>query len=145
MTKKPISPPKTKYIFAIILAVFLVAAAIGVYYLATYESTNHAGSLSSEDLVTYNTVMTFRARSSGWVDQNAVVLLHSVQKRFEDDPQVVFYVYQLPKDKNPADYLTLRTDQLPQEDQLVHIGTISCRITDAGITSAYDLQASFTQ
>lgn len=127
----------------LIVVVTLTALAFGTYYMATYETANHANRISTSDLLAYNTTITARAYTADWISQDMVLVLHSLHKYRKTDSQAVFYIYQLPEGADPDDYLSLRASQIREEDGLVHMGTLSCRLPADNILSAYDFQLSF--
>jgi hypothetical protein len=145
MAKKPNPKKKQLTILAIVLVVALLAVGIGIYFLVSYEYGNHAEDLSDETLLTYTATMTVKAHTSGWIGTSSVLTLHSIQKNLEEDDSLVFYVYQLPQGKHFTDYLGRLSSQMPQEEGFVHIGTLTCRLSTEDITSAYDINVSFTQ
>lgn len=129
--------------FVLIVAVVVLAVALGVYHLATYKTVNHAPRLKESKLLAYNTAMTARAFTAEWISGDMVLVLHSLQKDGKTDSQAEFYIYQLPEGADPEDYLCLHTGQLREEDGLVHMGTLACRLPEENILSAYDFRLSF--
>lgn len=129
--------------FVLMVAVVVLTVALAVYHFATYETVNRADRMGKSDLQAYNAAMTARAFTADWISQDMVLVLHSLHKDRETDSQAVFYIYQLPEGADPEDYLSLRTSQIREEDGLVHMGTLSCRLPEDNILSAYDFRLSF--
>ena len=126
-----------------LLIVVVLAVVLGVYHFATYKTVNHAPRLEKSELQKYNTTMTARAFTADWIHQDMVLVLHSLYKDGKTDSQVEFYIYQLPESADPEDYLSLHAGQIREEDGLVHTGTLTCRLPEDNILSAYDFHLSF--
>lgn len=134
---------KQKRILILFIAITVLAVALGVYHLATYKTVNRAPRLEESQLQAYNSAMTARAFTSDWISRDMVLVLHSLQKDGKTDSQAEFYIYQLPEGADPNAYLGLHTGQLREEDGLVHMGTLTCRLPDDNVLSAYDFHLSF--
>ena len=134
---------KQKRILILFIAVTVLAVVLGVSYFAAYETLNHANLMDRRSLLAYNSTLTARAHTASWIGQDMVLVLHSLNKDLETDAQAVFYIYQLPEGADSEDYLSLRTSQIPADDGLVHMGSLSCRLPADEILSAYDIQVSF--
>lgn len=134
---------KQKRLFILFIAITVLAVALGVYHFATYKTVNHAPRLEQSELQKYNTTMTARAFTSDWIRQDMVLVLHSLYKDGKTDSQVEFYIYQLPEGADPEDYLSLHAGQIREEDGLVHMGILTCRLPEDSVLSAYDFHLSF--
>lgn len=134
---------KQKRLFILFIAITVLAVALGVYHFATYKTVNHAPRLEKSELQKYNTAMTARAFTSGQISKDMVLVLHSLQKDSQTDSQAEFYIYQLPEGADPEDYLSLHAGQIREEDGLVHMGILTCRIPADQPLSAYDFHLSF--
>ena len=134
---------KQKRLFSRFIAITVLAVALGVYHFATYKTVNHAPRLEKSELQKYNTAMTARAFTSGQISKDMVLVLHSLQKDSQTDSQAEFYIYQLPEGADPEDYLSLHAGQIREEDGLVHMGILTCRLPEDNILSAYDFHLSF--
>ena len=134
---------KQKRLFILFIAITVLAVALGVYHFATYKTVNHAPRLEKSELQKYNTAMPARAITSGQISKDLVLVLHSLQKDSQTDSQAEFYIYQLPEGADPEDYLSLHAGQIREEDGLVHMGILTCRLPEDNILSAYDFHLSF--
>ena len=134
---------KQKRLFILFIAITVLAVALGVYHFATYKTVNHAPRLEKSELQKYNTAMTARAFTSGQISKDMVLVLHSLQKDSQTDSQAEFYIYQLPEGADPEDYLSLHAGHIREEDGLVHMGILTCRLPEDNILSAYDFHLSF--
>lgn len=134
---------KQKRLFILFIAITVLAVALGVYHFATYKTVNHAPRLEKSELQKYNTAMTARAHTSGWIDPDMVLVLHSLQKDGNADAQAEFSIYQLPEGVKADDFLSLHAGQIQEKDGLVYMGTLSCRIPADQPLSAYDFHLSF--
>lgn len=134
---------KQKRLFILFIAITVLSVALGVYHFATYKTVNHAPRLEKSELQKYNTTMTARAFTSGQISKDMVLVLHSLQKDSQTDSQAEFYIYQLPEGADPEDYLSLHAGQIREEDGLVHMGILTCRLPEDSVLSAYDFHLSF--
>ena len=134
---------KQNRLFILFIAITVLSVALGVYHFATYKTVNHAPRLEQSELQKYNTTMTARAFTSDWIRQDMVLVLHSLYKDGKTDSQVEFYIYQLPEGADPEDYLSLHAGQIREEDGLVHMGILTCRLPEDSVLSAYYFHLSF--
>ena len=134
---------KQKRILILIIAAAVLAVALGVAHFAISKTANRAPRMDESDLLAYNSALTARAYTSGWISQDMVLILHSLQIDGDNDAQAEFYLYQLPEGADADDFLSLHAGQLQPEDGLVHMGILSCLIPTGEPLSAYDFDLSF--
>ena len=134
---------KKKHILVFLIAVTVLAVGLGVFFYARYETVNHARHMSKSELMSYNSTMTARGYTGGWITQDMVLVLHDLHKDRQDDAEAEFYIYQLPQGADPDDFLSLHAGQIQEDDGLVLMGTVSCRIPGDNLLSAYECQVHF--
>lgn len=134
---------KKKTILIILAVILLAAAAFGIYRLATHNTANHADRLSAGELQECNTAVTQKAQVSGTIGKQEILILHTLSKTRGMDSNAVFYIYQLPEGADPNDYTGLRASQAESSGDLVYMGTLSCRLVENQLTSAYDMKVTY--
>lgn len=133
-----------KKIFLIILcAILLAAAGFGVFRLATHNTANHAHRLSASELQECNTAVTQKAQVSGTIGKQEILILHTLSKTRGMDSNAVFYIYRLPEGADPHNYTGLRINQAEASGDLIYMGTLSCRLVENQLTSAYDMNVTY--
>ncbi len=136
---------KKKILLIILAVIVLAAASFGIYRLATYRSANHAHRISNGTLVEYNRAVSGKAIATGNIRTQEIVLLHTLTKTPGQDPVAVFCIYQLPEGADGEDYMHLRADEVPEEADLVYMGTFSCRLVESNINTVYDMRATYVR
>jgi hypothetical protein len=135
--------PLSRRSILLICAVVVLAVALAVFFYARYETANHAQHMSNSDLLVYNSAMTARAHTSGWITQDMILVLHTLHKDRQADSEAEFYIYQLPDGADPEAFMNLHAGEIQDTDGLVLVGTVSCRIPEDSILSAYNFQTTF--
>lgn len=134
---------KQKRILILLIIAIVLAVALAVFFYARYETVNHAKQMSSSDLLVYNSTMTARAHTSGWITQDMILVLHTLHKDRQADSEAEFYIYQLPDGADSEAFMNLHAEKIQDADGLVLMGTVSCRIPADSILSAYNFQTTF--
>ncbi len=147
MSKKMMSssPCRRKLLLVLIplLAIALIAAAIGIYRLATYESANHASLMSKADLRACNSTATNKAQINSRIAQQEILILYSLEKDYQTDSDAVFYIYRLPEGGSAADYYGLTTAEIDALGSLTLMGTLSCRMVGNDVSTAYNVKVTY--
>ena len=134
---------KKKHILVLLIAVTVLAVGLGVFFYARYETVNHARHMSKSELMSYNSTMTARGHTTGWITQDMVLVLNDLHKDRQTDAEAEFYIYQLPQGANPDDFLRLYAGKIQEGDGVVLMGMVTCRVPGDQLLSAYDCQVNF--
>lgn len=129
-------------ILLIVAFILLAGAAFGSYRLATYESANHADRLSKATLESYNSTVSSKAATAGYIQFREIVLLESITKTYGQDPVLVFRIYRLPEGTAAEDFMKARAGE---GYSLIEMGTLTCRIVGTDPATAYDIRTSYTK
>ena len=71
---------KQKRLLILFVAVAVLAVGLGVFFYGRYEVINHAKHMSKSELLAYNSAMTARGHTAGWITQDMVLVLNDLHK-----------------------------------------------------------------
>ena len=134
---------KQKRLLILFVAVAVLAVGLGVFFYGRYEVINHAKHMSKSELLAYNSAMTARGHTAGWITQDMVLVLNDLHKDRQTDAEAEFYIYQLSQGADPDDFLRLYAGKIQEGDGVVLMGMVTCRIPGDQLLSAYDCQVNF--
>ena len=136
---------KKKRILIILIAILILAAGFGIYRLATYNTANHADWMSGSTLTEINRAASGKAITSSVIGTDEILLLHTLTKTSGQDSVAVFYIYQLPEGADGESYMALRADEAKQDENLLYMGSLTCRLVENDQTSVYDMKATYVR
>ena len=93
----------------------------------------------------YNSVMTQKARSEGYISNQEVIIIHTIDDSPKGYTKLEAYIYQIPKGVTTAQMVEYYANELPEKWGAEQIGTASARLLKDDIGSIYGLQTYHTK
>lgn len=123
---------------------------VGAYGIYNYNTSNQASWLSADDTYAYAASATEAARENGDIEENQILVVSKVYKKFGGDTTIDFKVYTLTDDSLATEttletYLYLRAAKIPKEAPLEQVGTASAGYTKDQPSAIFDLTIEFTK
>ena len=139
--KKNTQPQKSnKLRLILIIGAIAVVLAAGVGLLLHYFHEEEPTQIAQ-----YNSVLTSRARSEGYISNYEVIIIHTIDDSPNGYTQLEAYIYQLPDGVTTAQMLEYYAHELPEKWNAEQIGTASARLLKDDIGSLYGLKTYHTK